>query len=72
MKLKLITHSYSEGINILSKMVVNGDEKIEDIRCLYKIDNSNIMYFLTAFDFIDLDLSIDKIKMFRLYQMIKN
>lgn len=72
MKLKLITDSYSEGINILSKMVVNEDEKIEDIRYLYKIDDSNIMYFLTAFDFIDLDLSIDKIKMFRLYQMIKN
>ena len=70
MKLQLLTQSYPDAIEKLSQMVIKGDEQIENMRCLYKIDDSNIIYFLTAFDFIDLDLPIDQVKIFHLYQVI--
>ena len=67
---KMITQSFDKVIDILSKGLMNGDPEIEHMRCVYKTDDSNIIYNLSAFDFIDLDPKKDSIKEITLYQLI--
>ena len=67
---KIITQSFDEIVNILSKGIMNGDLTVEQMRCVYKIDDSNIIYNLTACDFVDLDLKKELIKKITLYQLI--
>lgn len=67
---KMITQSFDEIVNILSKAIMNGDLTVERMRCVYKIDDSNIIYILTACDFIDLDPKKESIKKIALYQLI--
>ena len=67
---KMITQSFDEIVNILSKAIMNGDLIIDRMRCVYKTDNSNIIYILTACNFIDLDLKKESIKKIALYQLI--
>ena len=65
-----ITQSFDEIIDTLATRMTNGDPIVEKMRCVYKIDDSNIIYNLTAFDFIDLDPKKDSIKEITLYQLI--
>lgn len=58
-------------LNTLKDMVKSGDEKLNDMRCIYTIDDTNMTYILTVFDFIDLD-PLPSIKSFSLGQMVKN
>ncbi len=67
---QIITQSFDEIIDILATGTMNGDPIIEKMRCVYKIDDSNIIYNLTAFDFIDLNPKKDSIKKITLYQLI--
>lgn len=67
---KMITQSFDEIVNILSKAIMNGDLTVERMRCVYKTDDSNIIYILTACDFIDLDPKKESIKKIALYQLI--
>ena len=72
MKWRLISHSFKDIVQYLSKLVLSGVDKINDMKVIYKIDDSNVTYMLSAFDFIDLDLKEDTIKSISLYQVIKN
>ena len=72
MKWRIISHSFKDIIQYLSKLATSGVDKINDMRIIYTIDDSNITYTLSAFDFIDLDLKEDTIKSISLYQVIKN
>lgn len=67
---QMITQSFDKIIDTLSKGLINGSPEIEQMRCVYKIDDSNIIYNLSAFDFIDLDPKKDSIKEITLYQLI--
>ena len=67
---KMITQSFDEIVNILSKAIMNGDLTVDRMRCIYKTDDSNIIYILTACDFVDLDLKKESIKKIALYQLI--
>lgn len=67
---KKITQSFDEIINILSNGAIKGDDKIKQMRCIFSTDDSNIIYNLSAFDFIDLDPPKDTIKKITLYQLI--
>lgn len=67
---KKIAQSFDEIVNILSKGIMNGDLIVERMRCVYKIDDSNIIYNLTACDFVDLDPKKESIKKITLYQLI--
>lgn len=67
---RMITQSFDEIVDTLSKGIMNGDLAIERMRCVYKIDDSNIIYNLTAYDFIDLDPKKESIKKITLYQLI--
>lgn len=67
---KKITQSFDEIVDTLSKGIMNGDLTVEQMRCVYKIDDSNIIYNLTACDFVDLDLKKESIKKITLYQLI--
>lgn len=58
-------------LNTLKNMVKSGDEKLNNMRCIYTIDDTNMTYILTVFDFIDLD-PLPSIKSFTLGQMVKN
>lgn len=67
-----LSTSYKDIIQYLTKLIASGVDKINDIRVIYKIDDTNITYMLSAFDFIDLDLKEDMIKFISLRQMVKN
>lgn len=71
-KWKILSHSFKDIILYLSKLITNGADKINDMRIVYTIDDSNITYILSAFDFIDLNLKEDTLKSISLCQMIKN
>lgn len=67
---QMITQSFDKIIDTLATGMMNGDPIIEKMRCVYKTDDSNIIYNLSAFDFIDLDPKKDSIKEITLYQLI--
>lgn len=66
----MITQSFDKIIDTLATGMMNGDPTVEKMRCVYKVDDSNIIYNLTAFDFIDLAPKKDAIKEIALYQLI--
>lgn len=70
MNWRKITQSFDEIVDIVSKGIMNGDLTIERMRCVYKIDDSNIIYILAACDFVDLDPKKESIKKITLYQLI--
>lgn len=35
--------------------IKNGNPQIDNLRCIYTVDESNITYLLTPFDFVDLN-----------------
>ena len=49
--------------------IKNGDKKIENIRCVYKTENSSVFNVLMPYDFIDLQPQ-PKIIEFYLYQVL--
>lgn len=65
------TQSLEGLFNTLKVMIDAGDERLNNMRCIYTIDDTNITYMLTAFDFMDLD-PLPSIKSFSLSQMVKN
>lgn len=67
---KKITQSFDEITNILATYALNSDDRLEKIMCVYTKDDSNLIYILNAFDFIDCDPSKDSIKTITLYQLI--
>ena len=69
---RIISHSFKDIVQYLSKLITSGVDKINDMRVVYTIDDSNVTYILSAFDFIDLDSKEDAIKSISLCQMIKN
>ena len=69
---RILSHSYKDIMQYLSKLITSGVDKINDMRVIYTIDDSNIIYALSAFDFIDLKLEQNMIKSISLCQMIKN
>ena len=72
MNWRVLSHSYKDIIQYLLKLISSGVDKINDIRVIYTIDDSNITYMLSAFDFVDLDLKEDAVKSISLCQMVKN
>ena len=72
MSWKVISHSFKDIVVYLSKLITSGVDKINDMRIIYTIDDSNMTYMLSAFDFIDLDPKEDTIKSISLCQMVKN
>ncbi len=69
---RTLSHSYKDIILYLSKLVTSGADKVNDMRVIYTIDDSNITYMLSVFDFIDLDPKEDAVKFISLCQMVKN
>ena len=67
-----LSHSYKDIVQYLSKLITSGADKINDMRVVYTIDDSNITYILSAFDFIDLNLESNIVKSVSLCQMVKN
>ena len=65
-----ITQSFDKIVEILSDGVMKGDPQIEQMRCVFYTDDSNIVHNLSAFDFVDLDPSKNTIKKITLYQLI--
>ena len=60
--------SMIEQFNI---QVKEGNPVLELMRCIYKIDNSNIIYLSTLFDFLDI-FPTSTITSLSIGQMIKN
>ncbi len=54
-----ITNIPKENIPIIIKKLEidakNGNPALDNIRCIYTKDDTNIIYLFTAFDFIDLN-----------------
>ena len=69
MKYKLITTSFKETVDILSKMALESDEQLEIMRVAYLFDDQ-IIHLDSAFDFIDVDPNETSIKKISLYQLI--
>ena len=69
MNWRSISISHKDIVAYLSKLITSGADKINDMRVVYTIDDSNITYMLSAFDFIDLDLKEDAVKSISLCQM---
>lgn len=67
---KKMTQSFDIIIATIAKYIKDGDAIIEKLRCVYSIDDSNIIYNLSALDFADLKLQKDAIKKITLYQLI--
>ena len=72
MNWKILSHSFKDIVQYLSKLILSGVDKINDMMVIYTIDDSNTTYMLSAFDFIDLDPKEDSIKSISLCQMVKN
>ena len=72
MKWRIISHSFKDIVQYLSKLATSGLDKNKNMRIINTIDDSNITYILSAFDFIDLNPKEDTIKSISLYQVIKN
>lgn len=70
MTLKPITQSFDNIINILADGMIKGDSQMEQFRCVFTTDESNVIHMLNAFDFIDLDPPKNTIKKITLYQLI--
>lgn len=51
--------------------VRNGNPVLDDIRCIYTLDDDNIIYISTVFDFVDLNPK-PEFQTFSIGQMIKN
>ncbi len=51
------------------EMVKQGNELVEQIRCIYKLENDNIIYMMSLLDYID-NLPQNKIIEFWLCQMV--
>lgn len=69
MSWRSISTSHKDIVAYLSKLITSGADKINDMRVVYTIDDSNITYMLSAFDFIDLNLKKDAVKSISLCQM---
>ena len=72
MNWRTLSHSYKDIVQYLSKLIASGADKINDMRVIYTIDDSNKTYILSAFDFIDLNLESNIVKSVSLCQMVKN
>ena len=72
MSWRVLSHSYKDIIQYLLKLISSGADKINDMMIIYTIDDSNITYMLSAFDFVDLNLKEDAVKSISLCQMVKN
>ena len=68
-KWKAITNSYKEAVEKLSQDVIDGTPGLENLRCVFKLNDDETIHVLTAFDLIDLDPPIDSVKIFTLYQL---
>lgn len=71
MKYKILTHSYADGIKLIADGLINGTELIAFFRCAYVTTEEDVIHIVTAFEMADLDLPIDSIKLFTLYQVIE-
>lgn len=71
MQYKIITHSYADAVKVIADGLVNGTELIAFLRCAYVTTEEDIIHIATAFEMADLDLPIDSIKLFTLYQVIE-
>ena len=72
MNWRVLSHSYKDIVQYLLKLISSGADKINDIMIIYTIDDSNMTYMFSAFDFVDLDPKEDTIKSISLCQMVKN
>ena len=68
----ILSHSYKDIMQYLLKLISSGVDKINDMMIIYTLDDSNITYMLSAFDFVDLDPKEDTVKSISLCQMVKN
>jgi hypothetical protein len=68
-KWKALTNSYDEAVNKLSQDVMNGTPGLENLRCVFKLNDDESIHVLTVFDLIDLDPPKDTVKNFTLYQL---
>ena len=72
MNWRVLSHSYKDIVQYLLKLISSGADKINDMMIIYTIDDSNMTYMFSAFDFVDLDPKEDTIKSISLCQMVKN
>lgn len=72
MNWRVLSHSYKDIVQYLLKLISSGADKINDTMIIYTIDDSNMTYMFSAFDFVDLDPKEDTIKSISLCQMVKN
>lgn len=68
-KWKALSNSYKETVEKLSQDIMNGTSGLENLRCVFKLNNDESIHVLTAFDLVDLDPSIESVKIFTLYQL---
>lgn len=68
---KIISKSFEDIHNTLIRMMTNGTPELEDMRCIFSFNDSDIIHILTAFDFIDLNPNPTSIKHIQLCQMVK-
>ena len=54
-------------IKQLNLAIANGDNILEQMMCIYKLENSAVMYLRTPWDFIDDMKQLKPIKEFYLY-----
>lgn len=71
MKYKILTHSYKDAMKLIADGLINGTEAIAYFRCAYVPIEEDIIHIATAFEMADLDLPVDSIKFFTLYQVIE-
>lgn len=67
---KVISLEDLNTFNTSLKQAVQGaNPSIEFTRCCFKIKDNSIIYYYTAFDWIDANIDLNKIEKFIVYQL---
>ncbi len=69
--LKIIAKGYTpQTLMELLPHIKNGDSAVLEMRCVYKIDDSNIVHVLPLMKFLECAPAYDAIKSFYVCQMV--
>lgn len=70
-KKRIYIEDLSALITQLQKLIIDGSPLVENIRCVFTQEGSDIRFMLMPYDFIDLNPK-PEINIFYLYQAFKN
>lgn len=59
-------------VETLEKLIKAGNSTLETLRFVYQLEDSNIIYCLTPFNFYDSLYNKPKIQLFYVYQVLEN